>query len=108
MSDSPFRVVLSSVGSAEQAAAIARAIIDRELAACCNILPGVRSIYRWKNELRDEAEVLMIFKTTEAAIPALSEAIRELHPYDVPEFVVLPVDVTSSDYGNWIAESVHP
>ena len=107
MSDSSLRVVLSTAPDQETAVRIGRAVVDQALAACCNIIPAIRSIYRWKNELQDDAEVLMIFKTTTGAVPALSEALRELHPYEVPEFMVLPVEVASEAYGNWIVESVN-
>lgn len=89
------------------AAALARALVTERLAACVNRLPGVRSTYRWQGELHDEAEVLLIAKTTAAGYPALERRIRELHPYEVPEIVALPIEHGSTPYLAWLAAQVN-
>lgn len=88
------------------AAALARALVTERLAACVNRLPGVRSTYRWQGELHDEAEVLLIAKTTAAGYPALERRIRELHPYEVPEIVALSIEHGSAPYLAWLAAQV--
>jgi len=96
-------VVLTTVGSTDEAARIARELVERRLAACVNVLPGVRSIYRWQGKVEDEAEVLMLTKTTRDRFEALAAAIRELHSYDVPEIVALPAAAVEAHYGAWLA-----
>jgi periplasmic divalent cation tolerance protein len=99
------RVVLCNCPP-EQAAEIARAIVQRRLAACVNLLPGVRSIYRWEGEVCDDGETTLVVKTTGAGAAALCEALVELHPYDVPEVLALPVDAVGSHapYLRWVAD----
>ena len=99
-------VVLSAVGTAEDAERIARALVDRRVAACVNVLPGVTSFYRWKGEIARDAEWLLVMKTTAARFEALREAVVELHPYDVPEVVELPIERGHGPYLDWIDQSV--
>jgi periplasmic divalent cation tolerance protein len=99
-------VVLTTSGSEGEGRAIARALVERKLAACVNLLPGVRSIYVWKGEVCDDAEVLLVSKTTRARFPALAEAIRELHSYDVPEIVALPAADVDPAYAAWLTDAV--
>ena len=101
-----FRVVLVTAGSEDEAAKIARALVDERLAACVNIVPGARSIYRWRGAVEDEREVLMIIKTAAAALDALEARVRELHSYEVPEVLALPVDKGSGPYLDWLGESL--
>jgi len=100
------RVVFTACGSAEEANRIARELVERRLAACVNIVPGVESVYRWKGEIESAAEWLLIVKTTAAAFEKLREAISELHSYDVPECVALTVEDGGADYLEWIATAV--
>ena len=100
------RIAFTTCDSLESATALARALVDRRLVACVNDVPGVRSIYRWKGEIHEDAELLLVMKTVSDRLPALTAAIQELHSYDVPELVVLPVEAGSEAYLNWIAESV--
>ncbi len=102
-------VVLSTFPSAEAASAAARTLVEERLCACVNILPGVRSIYRWPagpdGALCDEAEVFAVMKTTTDRAAELAARLVELHPYEVPE--VLELGVTGSEkYLSWVAESV--
>jgi periplasmic divalent cation tolerance protein len=97
-------IVLSTVGKEEDAAAIARTVIGENLAACVNIIGGVRSLYRWKGAVQDEKEWLLIFKTTEEKGPGLMEKIRALHPYELPEILAVGVDRGYELYLRWMQE----
>jgi periplasmic divalent cation tolerance protein len=97
-------VVLVTVQKEEEAAEIAREIVGGKLAACVNIVGGVRSIYRWKGKTEDEGEVLMVVKTRGALFPDLMKRIKELHRYSVPEIIALPIVEGSEDYLGWLKE----
>jgi periplasmic divalent cation tolerance protein len=100
------RIVVSTAGSAEEAARIARELIERRLAACASRMPGLVSIYRWQGAVEETGEVLLLIKTSMERLPALEAALRELHSYEVPEFLVLPVLAGSSAYLEWLLSSV--
>ena len=100
------RLVLTTAGSKEEAHKIARALLERRLAACVNIVGGVESIYRWKGAVETAEEWLLIVKTTAAAFERVRDAIQELHSYELPECITLPIEAGSRDYLNWIGESV--
>jgi periplasmic divalent cation tolerance protein len=99
-------VVLSTVATAEDAERIALALVERGLAACVNVVPGVLSIYRWKGRVEREAELLLVMKTRAERLPALKEALTELHPYDVPEALALPVEGGLAPYLAWLDDAV--
>ena len=99
-------VVLCTVGSVDDAERIARAMVERGFAACVNVVPGVTSFYRWKGEVARDAEWLMVMKTTAARFEALREALVEMHPYDVPEVVELPIERGHAPYLEWIDAGV--
>jgi periplasmic divalent cation tolerance protein len=99
-------VALSTVGSAEDADRIARALVERRLAACVNVVPGVVSHYRWKGELQRDEERLLVIKTRAERIDALREALRELHPYELPELVAFEISAGSAEYLKWLDEGV--
>jgi periplasmic divalent cation tolerance protein len=99
-------VVLTTVGNEEDAVRLAGALVERRLAACVNVLPGVRSIYRWQGALQDDRELLLLVKTTRQRLAAASAAIGELHPYEVPEIVVLGTEFVSAAYGAWLRDAV--
>ena len=88
----------------DEAPDLARILVDRRVAACVNLVPQVRSIYRWQGQIQDEAETLMIIKTTADRVAALKAAIVELHSYDVPEFLVLAVADSHEPYAAWIRD----
>jgi periplasmic divalent cation tolerance protein len=100
------RVVFTTAGSTAEAAKIAHALVERRLAACVNILPQARSIYRWQGKVEDAAEVLLVIKTTATRFSAVRDTIFELHSYDVPECICMPVTDGSPDYLKWLTESV--
>jgi periplasmic divalent cation tolerance protein len=80
--------------------------VEKRLAACANILPGVQSIYRWKGKVERAQEILVLMKTTVARLRPLEREVKRLHSYDVPEFVVLPVVAGSREYLDWVGHSV--
>lgn len=99
-------VVLTTCGNDADAAVLARALVERRLAACVNAVSHVASTYRWKGEVLEDRETLLIVKTTASRLPALEQAIRQLSKYEVPEVVALPVHAGGADYLAWVAESV--
>ena len=90
-------------GTARQ---IAEALVTEGLAACVNRIPGVRSSYVWKSELQDDAEVLLIIKTTATRVPEVEARLKALHPYELPEWVVLPVAGGNEAYLQWVRQGV--
>ena len=100
------RLVLTTTSSQEEGRRIANALVERRLAACVNILPQIDSIYRWKEKVEEAQEFLLLIKTTESAVESLRDAIQELHSYEVPECIVLPIESGSEKYLGWIDESV--
>ncbi len=88
------------------AARIARTLVDERLAACVSRLPGVTSTYRWQGGVEEDAEVLLLVKTTAARLPALRERLAELHPYDVPELIAVPVEDGLPAYLDWLRQAV--
>lgn len=98
-------VVLSTVPANSEPAAMARTLIDERLAACVNILPVMTSIYRWAGGVEEDSEHQVVIKTTRAQVPALWQRLRDLHPYEVPEFIVVPIIDGSDTYLKWIGES---
>jgi len=98
-------VVLSTLPTESQPVSIGRTLVEERLAACVSILPVMTSIYRWKEEVEQDAEHQMIIKTTRARLPALWERLRDLHPYDVPEFIVLPIVDGSEAYLRWLRDA---
>jgi periplasmic divalent cation tolerance protein len=101
-------VVMTTIGNAEQAVGLARALLDRRLVACVNILPAVRSLYRWKEGVADELEQLLWMKTRADRYQELVEAVSALHPYDVPELIALPVESGARSYLAWLDDCLRP
>ena len=106
MSEKDAIIVLVTAGSAEEAVKIARSVVEERLAACVNIVSGVRSIYRWEGKVTEDAEWLLVMKTSRARFAALEARIRELHSYQVPEVMAFDVATGSRPYLDWLLGSV--
>jgi len=100
------RLVLTTCGSIEEARSLAHALVERQLAACVNIVPHIESVYRWRGKVETAAEFLLVIKTTEGALAPLQNALTELHSYDVPECIEIIIESGNADYLAWIGESV--
>lgn len=98
----PCVIVMSTAGSSDQASEIARALVERRLAACAQVLPGVCSTFRWEGEVRTESETVLWIKTRAALSDVVRDTIRALHTYDVPEIVVVPIAGGDPAYLGWI------
>ena len=101
-----FQIVLSTCSDREQAERIAHRLVEQQVAACVNILPGVQSIYRWQGSIESAPEVLLLIKTRAALIREVQSTIAGLHSYEVPEFLVLPVSGGSESYLAWLDASL--
>jgi periplasmic divalent cation tolerance protein len=101
-------VVLSTCASAEEAERLARRVIDDRLAACVNVLSPVRSFYRWKGQIEDSAEWLLIIKSTREKFDALRTALESAHTYEVPEVIAIPIVEGSPNYLSWIERELQP
>jgi periplasmic divalent cation tolerance protein len=100
-------VILTNCGSLNEARRIARALVEKRLAACVNAVTApVESIYRWKGKLETAKEFLVLVKTTRARYAAVERIIRELHSYEVPEIIAIPIAAGSRDYLSWLSVSV--
>jgi periplasmic divalent cation tolerance protein len=100
-----FFVVLSTCPDTATAERIARDLLEASLVACVNVAPGLRSLYRWNGVVQADEEVVMILKTTADRLHAARARLVELHPYDVPEFIALPVADGHHPYLQWVADS---
>jgi periplasmic divalent cation tolerance protein len=101
----PVHVVLVTAPDAEVGARIGRALVQEGLAACVNLVPGVRSIYRYEGRVHDDSEVLLVLKTRAALSAALAARVRALHPYELPEVVALAVAGGSEPYLDWVVSA---
>jgi len=101
-------VVLTAVGAPPDAQKIARALVEERVAACVNIVPGITSIYRWKGAVEQEAELLLVIKTIGEKVEQLKARLLQLHPYELPEVVVIPIVGGHQAYLDWLAEQVRP
>lgn len=99
-------VVQVTAPTSEVAAQLGRTLVEERLAACANIVPGLRSIYRWQGAVHDDAEVLILIKTTAAAQARLTQRIVELHPYETPEVIAMPIVAGSDMYLRWLSDQV--
>ena len=100
-----FAVVLVTAPDMALARLLAKAALEAKLAACANIVPAVESHYWWEEKLESSAEVVLIFKTRQGLLPKLERAFREIHPYDTPEFVALPLTAGNQKYLAWIEDN---
>ena len=100
------RLVLTTIGLKDAAERLAQQLVERRLAACVNIVGPIRSVYRWKDKIEHEQEYLLLIKTTAAQTERLQAALRELHPYELPECVELAIDGGTEQYLAWLAGEV--
>jgi periplasmic divalent cation tolerance protein len=103
---SNYIVVFCTVPDEYVAEKIANKVVQKKLAACCNIIPGLRSIYIWKNEIQDDKEMLLIIKTKKDIFTKLQKAITEIHPYSIPEIISISIENGSKNYLNWVEQNV--
>ena len=99
-------VVLTTCSSAEEAGRIAQALVERRLAGCVNVVSSLRSVYRWEGRVKEEAEILLVIKTTRALFDQVRRAVEKLHSYQVPEVICLPVIDGAPNYLNWLGAAV--
>lgn len=99
-------LVYMTASSAEEARKIGETLVEEQLAACVNLIDGMTSIYRWEEKLQHDTETVIIAKTTEGLVGALTDRVKALHSYDCPCVVSLPIDNGSNEFMNWILNSV--
>ncbi|MBL0176165.1 MAG: divalent-cation tolerance protein CutA [Ignavibacteria bacterium] len=99
-------IVHTSTASAAEAERIAASLVEERLAACCTVIPGIQSLYRWKGALQRETEHMLLIKSDLRLFPALERRIRELHSYDVPEILAVRVAAATEDYIAWMRDSL--
>jgi len=103
---SDVRIVLITAPDLAVAAGLGRALVEERLAACANLVPQITSIYRWEGAVQEDSEVLMVVKTSAGRVAALTERVLALHPYEVPEVLVLPIESGAAAYLDWVRTSV--
>ena len=96
------RLIFCTCPDERTAGRMAEALVDERLAACANLLPGITSIYRWEGQIQRDPEVLLLIKTTTERVAALTERLRALHPYEIPEIIAVPVTEGLPDYLSWV------
>jgi periplasmic divalent cation tolerance protein len=99
-------LVLTTAGSEHEARTIADALVERKLAACVNIVPRIQSVYRWEGKVEQAEEYLLLIKTVKAREAQVRAAIHELHTYELPECIAIPIESGSADYLEWLSASV--
>ena len=102
------RIVLSTIDDVQKAQELATTLVNRKLVACVNIIPSVWSVYHWQGTVEKVVENLLIFKTSEGRVDELVDGLRELHPYDLPEIIVLPVETGLAEYLRWVETEATP
>ncbi|OHB75814.1 MAG: cation tolerance protein CutA [Planctomycetes bacterium RBG_16_59_8] len=103
---SGYVAVLCSCGGKAEARRLARTIVREKLGACVSVIPSVASVYRWKGKVEESRESLLLIKTTRSLFRKLERRLREIHSYEVPEIIALPIAAGSAPYLRWLAESV--
>jgi periplasmic divalent cation tolerance protein len=101
-----FRLVFCTFPDAASARQIGTALVEKQLAACVNLIPGVESVYRWQGKVDSASEVLAVFKTSAAVLPAFERELAKLHPYEVPEIIAVEPAAVAESYGAWLLDSV--
>jgi periplasmic divalent cation tolerance protein len=98
-------LILTTLGADADASSLAQTLVEEHLAACVNVLAPMMSTYRWKGAIEQDREQQLVIKTTSARVPALEARVRDLHPYELPEFLVLRVSAGSEAYLRWVGEN---
>lgn len=101
-------IIHCSCADAESANAIARSLVEEQLAACVSVIPGLRSTYRWQGQVNCADEALLLVKTTRERFPATVDRLRELHAYELPEIIAVDVSVADPAYQAWVESQVGP
>jgi periplasmic divalent cation tolerance protein len=101
-----FYFVYITTSTIDEARMIGRALVEAHLAACANIIPGMESVYRWKNQIESDQEVILIAKTSKERLKDLEHRVKQLHSYDVPCIVALPLEHGSQEYFDWLGEQL--
>ena len=104
--DNSYLIVYCTVPDEKTAVAISKTVVTEKLAACCNIIPHLRSIYSWKGQICDDSELLLLMKSRSDVYGRLERRIRELHPYEVPEIIAVEINRGLDEYLNWVDENV--
>lgn len=99
-------IVLTTVGADVNAGAMANTLVEEQLAACVNVLPEMTSYFRWRGVVEQAEERQLVIKTTSARLAALEQRLHEIHPYEVPEFLVIPIDAASDAYFKWLLGAI--
>ncbi len=105
---SEVRLVFCTFPDSASARQIGTVLIERQLAACVNLIPAVESIYRWQGRVETAGEVLAVFKTSAEVFPGFEQTLGELHPYEVPEIIAIEPAAVSANYASWVLGSVLP
>lgn len=104
--DKKYSVIFNTCPNSDVAAEVASALVEKKLAACVNILPGITSVYSWQGKIEKDQEVLLVIKTESECYEAVQAEICKLHPYELPEVVSVSIDKALPDYLSWISENV--
>lgn len=103
-SDQEILLVMTTITDIEKGKELARQIINKRLAACCNIVPSITSIYRWQDEVCEDTESLLVIKTSKSRFNLLCDLIKARHPYQLPEIIALPITSISQEYLSWVIQ----
>jgi periplasmic divalent cation tolerance protein len=104
----PVRIVLTTTANPDEAARLARTLVEERLAVCATLIPAVQSIYRWQGQIESATETLLLIKTGPDQLAALEARLSELHSYQTPEFLVLGVEACGQPYLDWLRASLRP
>ncbi|MCP2281059.1 divalent-cation tolerance protein CutA [Nocardia amikacinitolerans] len=105
MAQAEIVAVTITAGDADWLTGFAKSLIERRLAACGNVVPSIRSVYRWEGEVQQDAEALLVLHTRRSLVESIVEVTNDEHPYDTPQVVALPIVSADSDYRQWVIES---
>ena len=100
-------LVMTTITDIDKGKLLARQVVEQRLAACCNIVPGMTSVYRWKDELCEDQECLLVMKSTESRYKELEQFIQKQHPYELPELIALPITASTQEYLSWVTQQTN-